>query len=79
MSDTNMLPLPEPAEIMPRSGDYVFHVPPVRAYTAEQMREYAAACVAAERERLQRIYANVLRDTKALLGDGHDGQREGGA
>ncbi len=51
MSDDAKVPLPEPASIRPRNGNYVFQVEPVRAYTAEQMREYATACVAAERER----------------------------
>ncbi len=43
-------PLPEPAgelwELRTRRGQ-----PPFRYYTAEQMRDYAAAAVAAERER----------------------------
>ena len=52
-------PLPEPVRIDPKPYGHRSFV--TMAYTADQMREYAAAAVAAERERCAQIADEAAR------------------
>jgi hypothetical protein len=52
-SDAQLGPLPERFDVVTRSNG------PVPVWTAEDMRAYAAACVAAERKRLEQDVAGL--------------------
>ena len=51
-------PLPEAANDNRKHGRAGFHTPNAPAYTAEQMREYAAQSVAADREQTRALISN---------------------